>query len=157
MSHRFMPPSKDLQYAPGQVLAIGELAQRTGVAITALRYYDELGLVRPATRVRGQRRYDDSAVRQVGVVLFLRDIGFTLDEIARLTAGGSWRSMVKAKLLALERQAADIEAARTALDHALRCPAKDPAACPRFWAIVDERLAPSGAPPSCAARPPPAS
>jgi DNA-binding transcriptional MerR regulator len=123
------------------------------VAITALRYYDELGLVRPAARVGGQRRYDESAVRQVGVVLLLRDVGFTLDEIARLIGGGSWRSMAKAKLVALERQAADIDAARTALDHALHCPAKEPAACPRFWAIVDERLAPSGTAPSCADRP----
>lgn len=126
------------------MLAIGDLAERTGVAITALRYYDELGLVRPAARVGGQRRYDDSAVRQVGVVLFLRDVGFTLEEIGRLVAGGSWRSLAKAKLVELERQAADIDAARTALDHALRCPAKEPTPCPRFWAIVDERLAPAG-------------
>jgi DNA-binding transcriptional MerR regulator len=122
------------------VLAIGDLANRTGVAITALRYYDELGLVRPAERVGGQRRYDDSAVQQVGVVLFLRDVGFTLEEIARLVAGGSWRPLAKAKLVELERQAADLDAARTALEHALRCPAREPAACPRFWAIIEERL-----------------
>jgi DNA-binding transcriptional MerR regulator len=130
------------------VLAIGDLAERTGVAITALRFYDELGLVRPAARVGGQRRYDDSAVRQVGVVLFLREVGFTLEEIARLVAGGAWQSLAKAKLVELERQAADIDAARTALEHALRCPAKEPAACPRFWAIVDERLATVRTPPS---------
>lgn len=122
------------------MLAIGDLSERTGVAITALRYYDELGLVRPAARVGGQRRYDDSAVKQVGVVLFLRDVGFTLEEIARLVDGGPWRSLAKAKLVELEEQAADIDAARTALEHALRCPAEDPAACPRFWSIVEERL-----------------
>jgi DNA-binding transcriptional MerR regulator len=123
------------------VLAIGDLAERTGVAITALRYYDELGLVRPSSRVGGKRRYDDEAVKQVGVVLFLRDVGFTLEEIARLVAGGSWRALAKAKLVELDEQAADIAAARTALEHALRCPAKEPAACPRFWAIVEERVA----------------
>lgn len=131
------------------MLAIGDLAERTGVAITALRYYDQLGLVRPVARVGGQRRYDDGAVQQVGVVLFLRDVGFTLEEIARLVAGGPWRSLAKAKLVELERQAADLDAARLALEHALRCPAKEPAACPRFWAIVEQRLSPTRKPPSC--------
>ena len=64
------------------MLTIGELAERTGVPTSALRYYDELGLVRPVRREGGQRRYDTEAVRQVGFVLLLRDIGFTLAEIA---------------------------------------------------------------------------
>jgi DNA-binding transcriptional MerR regulator len=136
----FMGRVKNLEYAGGQVLAIGDLAERTGVAITALRYYDELGLVRSAARVGGQRRYDDDAVKQVGVVLLLRDVGFTLEEIGRLVAGGPWRPLIKAKLAELEQQAADIDAARTALEHALRCPAKEPASCPRFWAIVEARV-----------------
>jgi len=122
------------------VLAIGELAERTGVAITALRYYGELGLVRPAARIGGQRRYDEDAVKQVAIVLLLRDVGFTLQEIGTLVAGGSWRQLAKAKLGELEEQAANISAARVALEHALDCPAKEPAACPRFWAIVEARL-----------------
>lgn len=122
------------------MFAIGELAERTGVAATALRYYDDLGLVRPAARVGGQRRYDDESVKQVGVVLFLRDVGFTLEEISQMVAGGPWRRLAKAKLVELEEQAANIAAARDAIEHALACPAKEPAACPRFWAIVEERL-----------------
>jgi MerR family redox-sensitive transcriptional activator SoxR len=123
------------------VLAIGDLAERTGMAVTALRYYDEPGLVPPVARVSGQRRYDDESVKQVAVVLFLRDVGFTLEEISRMMAGGSWWAMAKAKLAALEEQAANIDAARSAIQHALACPAKEPAACPRFWAIVEERIA----------------
>jgi DNA-binding transcriptional MerR regulator len=122
------------------MLAIGDLSERTGVAVTALRYYDELGLVRPATRVGGQRRYHDDAVKEVGIVLFLRDVGFTLVEIARLIDGESWRSMAKAKIAALESQLADIEAARTALRHALRSPEQSPASCPRFWALIEDRV-----------------
>jgi DNA-binding transcriptional MerR regulator len=122
------------------VLAIGELAERTGVAVTALRYYGDLDLVRPATRVGGQRRYDEDAVKQVAIVLLLRDAGFTLQEIASLVAGGSWRGMAEAKLAELDEQAANIAAARVALQHALDCPAEEPAACPRFWAIVEGRL-----------------
>jgi hypothetical protein len=69
------------------LLSIGELSERTGVPTSALRYYDELGLVRPAARVAGRRRYAPSAVRDVGVVLFFREIGFSLAEIGRFIAG----------------------------------------------------------------------
>jgi DNA-binding transcriptional MerR regulator len=123
------------------MMAIGELAERTGVAATALRYYDDLGLVRPAARVGGQRRYDETAVQAVGVVLFLRDVGFTLEEIRSMVDDSTgWRDMARAKLAELDAAAANIEAARTAIRHALRCPAEEPAACPRFWAIVEDRV-----------------
>jgi DNA-binding transcriptional MerR regulator len=59
-----------------------ELAERSGVATTALRYYDELGLVRPATRSSGRRRYAESAVAEVGAILFFREVGFSLAEIS---------------------------------------------------------------------------
>jgi DNA-binding transcriptional MerR regulator len=123
------------------MMAIGELAERTGVAATALRYYDDLGLVRPVARVGGQRRYDDAAVKAVGVVLFLRDVGFTLEQIRSMVADDrSWRAMAKAKLAELDEAAANIEAARTAIQHALRCPEPSPATCPRFWSIVEDRV-----------------
>lgn len=122
------------------MLAIGDLAERTGVAITALRYYDELGLVRPAARVGGQRRYEHDAVKEVGVVLFLRDVGFSLDEIGRMVRGHDWRVLVRRKIAELDEQAANVLAARTALAHALDCPAGEPAACPKFWSIIEDRL-----------------
>jgi DNA-binding transcriptional MerR regulator len=123
------------------MMAIGELAERTGVAATALRYYDDLGLVRPSARVGGQRRYDESAVKAVGVVLFLRDVGFTLEEIRSMVVGSSsWRSMARSKLAELDEAAANIAAARVAIQHALRCPEPSPATCSRFWSIVEERV-----------------
>jgi DNA-binding transcriptional MerR regulator len=124
----------------GSTLGIGELAERTGVAVTALRYYDELGLVRPAARVGGQRRYEDDAVKQVGVVLFLRDVGFSLEEIGRVMRGDDWRDLAHRKIAELEEQAANVRAARTALVHALDCPAGEPAMCPKFWSIIEDRL-----------------
>jgi DNA-binding transcriptional MerR regulator len=127
------------------LLSIGELASRTGVAITALRYYDELGLVRPQQRASGQRRYRESAVRAVGVVLFLRDVGFSLAEIGELMASrprtDQWSELVDRKLNALMEQQHRLDVARMALEHARNCPAKDPARCPRFWSIIDARLA----------------
>jgi len=126
------------------LIPIGELAKRTGVAITALRYYDELGLVRPKTRASGQRRYAESAIREVGVVLFLRDVGFSLAEVAEMAAasGRTVRrsSLVERKLGEVAEQERRLLVARTALEHSRDCPAKDPARCPRFWSIIDARL-----------------
>jgi DNA-binding transcriptional MerR regulator len=140
-----MSRANNFQYALSQVLTIGELAERTGVATTALRYYDELGLVSPAARAGGHRRYDAAAVRQVGAVLLLRDLGFTLAEIARLLGGrpdrAGFDALVRAKIAELDGLIHDAEIARVALEHALACPADDPGACPKFLAIVDGRLA----------------
>src|SRR5262249_52829548 len=75
------------------LLSIGELAERTGVATTALRYYDQLGLVRPAARESGgRRRYAASAVAEVSVIRFFREVGFTLAEIDSLLGAGEQRS-----------------------------------------------------------------
>ena len=125
------------------LLSIGELAERTGVATTALRYYDDLGLVRPTARASGQRRYAESAVAEVGVILFLREVGFSLAEIAPLVAGGdrrSWRDVIDRKLGELDEQRHRLDVAREALEHAKRCPAGEPVRCPRFWSIIDGRL-----------------
>lgn len=138
----------NLQYTRGQVadglLSIGELSARTGVAVTALRYYDELGLVRPQRRLSGQRRYSQTAVRDVGVVLFLRDVGFSLAEIGHLLADRPrtrrWSELVERKLEALAEQEHRLVVARTALEHARDCPTKDPSRCPHFWTIIDARL-----------------
>jgi DNA-binding transcriptional MerR regulator len=123
------------------LLSIGELSGRTGVPTSALRYYDELGLVRPAARVAGRRRYAASAVRDVGLVLFFREIGFSLAEIRRFLAGGRQRrqELVDHKLAELAERQHRIEVARTALGHGRRCPASEPMECPRFWSIIEGR------------------
>jgi DNA-binding transcriptional MerR regulator len=119
---------------------IGRLAERTGVPATALRYYDELGLVRPLTREAGRRLYDEAAVAKVGVILVLREVGFTLTEIAELTTDERWQALATRKIEQLDALAARVQAARTGLEHALACPQGDPAACPTFWSIVAARL-----------------
>lgn len=123
-------------------LSIGELSGRTGVPATTLRYYDDLGLVRPAARSAGRRRYAASAVRDVGVILFFREIGFSLAEIGRFLAGGRQcqREMIDHKLAELAEQQHRIEVARTALEHGRQCPASEPLKCSRFWSIIDGRL-----------------
>jgi DNA-binding transcriptional MerR regulator len=122
------------------LLSIGELAKRSGVPATALRYYDQLGLVRPATREGGRRRYAEAAVAEVGVVRFLREVGFTLAEIRSFLAADGQRSrqeIIARKLGEFIEQQRRLEVARELLEHGRRCPAGDPMECSRFWSIID--------------------
>jgi len=123
------------------VLSIGELSERTGVASSALRYYEELGILVPDERVGGRRRYDPSAVDAVGLVVFLRDVGFSLAEIAEMVQAdpddrSGWRELARRKMAELDQLIASATVARDAIDHALKCRHGDPAHCPTFWSIV---------------------
>ncbi|MFG1710806.1 MerR family transcriptional regulator [Nonomuraea sp. M3C6] len=127
-------------------LTIGELAHRTGVAASALRYWEDLGLLPVPTRVSGQRRYPLSAVEQVGEILLLRDVGFTLRElkaliVSRSLAGDGWRELHQRKLTELDQRIAQAQAARTAITHALACPHEDILHCPNYASVVRARLA----------------
>ena len=129
-----------------EFLTIGELARRTGATTSALRYYDELGLVRPTRRVSGHRRYAVDAVAAVGVVKFLQEVGFTLAEAKRLIASRkhspvAWRALAVRKSEELEQRIAREQAARQAIEHALVCPQNDIFECPNFWATVNGVLA----------------
>ena len=129
-----------------QVLAIGELSRRTGVALSALRYYEQMGLLPKAARVSGQRRYPASAVRLVGGILLLRDVGFSLRDIKAFMSPRSgpkdgWRRVARDKVAELDRRIAEAHAARTALEHALGCGHTDLWDCPNFSATVEARLA----------------
>ncbi|MGH3758331.1 MerR family transcriptional regulator [Actinophytocola sp.] len=128
-----------------QQLTIGELAHRTGVATSALRYWENIGLLPAPARVSGQRRYPPSAIGLVGVILLMRDVGFTLREVKALLAAHSsaddgWRERHERKLTELDRRIARAQAARTAIAHALACPHEDIFTCPNFDAVVAARL-----------------
>lgn len=63
-------------------LRIGQLAERTGLSVRTLRYYDEIGLLEPARRTRsGYRLYGREQVERLGRIVSLRQLGFSLDEI----------------------------------------------------------------------------
>ncbi len=121
------------------MFSIGELAERTGVPASTLRYYDDLGLVRPAARAAGQRRYTASAVRDVGLIVYFREVGFTLAEIEHFVSGEkqSRRELVDRKRTELAAQQHRIQVALDALEHGRVCPADDQLECPRFWSIVE--------------------
>jgi DNA-binding transcriptional MerR regulator len=125
------------------VLTIGELASRAGVATSALRYWEELGLLPPPGRVSGQRRYPESAVMQVGAILLLRDAGFSLAEQKALmqARGDEWRGLHRRKLAELDEVIAKARLAREAISHGLECPHEDKYECPVFVGLAMGRVA----------------
>jgi DNA-binding transcriptional MerR regulator len=140
------PSSAPEVNTPGGLLTIGELAHRAGVTTSALRYYEELGLLPAPARISGQRRYPESAARVVGMILLYSDAGFTLAEQKALIAActstpGDRRQLMQRKLAELDEQIARAQAARDAIRHGLRCPHEDITQCPNFNAGIIARLA----------------
>lgn len=64
-----------------RLLTIGELAVRTGVATSALRFYEERGLIQAERTETGHRRYPRVVARRVAFIMFAQRVGFTLEEI----------------------------------------------------------------------------
>ena len=71
------------------LVPIGELARRTGVATSALRYYERIGLLSPAERAGQRRHYSSSSAERVALIRLCQNAGFTLAEIGRLLAAFS--------------------------------------------------------------------
>ncbi|MDP9417385.1 MAG: redox-sensitive transcriptional activator SoxR [Actinomycetota bacterium] len=105
--------------APQELLTIGELARRSGLATSALRYYEREGLIAATRSVGGQRRFERATLRRVAFVRAAQQVGLTLDEIrAALSTlpesrtptkedwrrlSRSWRRRIDDRIAALER------------------------------------------------------
>src|SRR5213595_4227120 len=68
-------------------LAISDVARVFGLRTSAIRYYEQIGILPPPVRKNGQRRYDNSAIFRLAVVQRARETGFTLEEIRELFSG----------------------------------------------------------------------
>lgn len=105
-----------------ELLAIGEVARRTGTAPSTLRYYDEIGLLRPTSRVSGHRRYDPGVLRRLRIIAVCQRAGFSLEEIARLLGDAAdWRDLAHRKLGDLQGKIDELEEAQQIVRAALAC------------------------------------
>jgi len=121
-------------------LDISEVARRSGIAASALRYYEEKGLIASIGR-RGLRRLFEPGVLQRLALIRLGGIaGFSLDEIAAMFApeGGPVldRAMISAKAEELDSTIRRLTAMRDGLRHAAACPAPSHMECPKFRRIL---------------------
>jgi MerR family transcriptional regulator, redox-sensitive transcriptional activator SoxR len=91
-------------------LTISEVARQAGLRPSAIRYYEQLGILPLALRKSGQRRYDSTVLYRLAVIQAARQTGFTLDEIRELffgfrndtPPGKRWQEMSQRKLAELE-------------------------------------------------------
>ena len=65
-----------------QNLSIGTVAARTGLSVSAIRFYEERGLVTPGRNMGGQRRFQASDIRRLSFILIAQQLGFSIDEIS---------------------------------------------------------------------------
>jgi DNA-binding transcriptional MerR regulator len=131
------------------LVPIGELARRTGVATSALRYYERIGLLSPAERVGQRRHYPPSSAERVALIGLYQDAGFTLAEIRRMVAAMSrgrqaWNRLAERKIAELDARIADAKQARKLIKHALECRHRDHLDCPRFRAALEAQLVAPG-------------
>ena len=110
-------------------MTIGEVAARTGLATSAIRYYERVGLLEPAERVNGRRRYQADVLVALGIMNLAKSAGFSLDEVRELFDGFSddtspsdrWKAMARSKLAELDDLIDRADGMRRLLREGLGC------------------------------------
>src|SRR3954468_16944461 len=123
-----------------QDLDIGEVARRAGVTPSALRFYEEKGLIRSVGR-RGLRRlFDRDVLERLALIALGQSAGFSLQEIATMFAPDGRPQIDRRKLTDKAAELDDtirrLSAMRDGLRHAAVCPAPTHMECPRFRRLL---------------------
>lgn len=113
-----------------QPISVGQLAERAGVATSAIRFYESRGLIRSHRTSGNQRRYDQAELRRVAFIRTAQRVGLSLDEIAeslaQLPAGrtptkADWSRLSRSWRPRLDEQIQRIERLRDQLDGCIGC------------------------------------
>ena len=131
-------------------LTIGQVAKRAGLNVSAIRYYEDRGLLPEAPRVSGQRRYTEDTLARLGVIDVAKRAGFTLDDIRVLLDAGDagepahqhLRDLARRKLPEVEELIARGERVRGWLQTATGCGCDTLDVCALF--AQDDGLPPEG-------------
>lgn len=110
-------------------MQIGEVSRRTGLAASAIRYYEKLGLLPRPALVGGKRRYPADVLEWLSLIALAREAGFTMAEIKRLVSGftpgtrpaARWQELATRKLAEIDAMVARAERMRSVLRVALEC------------------------------------
>jgi MerR family transcriptional regulator, copper efflux regulator len=127
-------------------MTIGELAARFDLAPHVLRHWEAMGLLSPATRVNGRRRYVQEHLTRVAMIVGGKSGGLSLEQLRDLLAARSpddRRELLERHHADLERRIRDIERSKAMIEHALDCDEHDFTRCPNFKRLV-ENLAEGG-------------
>jgi MerR family redox-sensitive transcriptional activator SoxR len=112
------------------MLNIGEIAKRSGVAASALRFYEEKGLIRSEREGRGQRHYPREVLRRIAFIVFAQRIGLTLEEIGeelaklpphRAPTGKDWSRLSGTWTARIDERVKELERLRAGLTQCIGC------------------------------------
>ena len=127
---------------------IAEVAKRSGVPASTLRFYDEKGLIASIGRQGLRRVFDATVLERLALIALGRSAGFSLDEIASMFAPGGRaqidRDALAAKAKELDETIRKLSAMRDGLRHAAVCPAPSHLECPTFRRLLAGAAARAG-------------
>ena len=112
------------------LLTIGEVSRRSGVASSALRFYEDRGLISSEGREGGQRRYQRHVLRRIAFIVFAQRIGLTLAEIGaelakldpnRVPSRRDWSRLSASWAARIDERIVELERLRTGLTECIGC------------------------------------
>ncbi len=111
-------------------LTISEVSRRSGVAASALRFYEEKGLIKSERAGSGHRRYQRVVLRRIAFIVFAQRIGMTLDEVAielaklpqgRVPEGNDWAKLSSSWTGRIDERIAELQRLRAGLTGCIGC------------------------------------
>lgn len=121
---------------------IGEVAKRSGMPASALRYYEQKGLIASTGRHGLRRTFDTSVLERLALIALGQTAGFSLDEIAAMFGADGRpdidRGALRAKARELDVMILQLTAMRDGLRHAAACQAPSHLECPRFRRLLGQ-------------------
>jgi MerR family transcriptional regulator, copper efflux regulator len=121
-------------------MTIGELSARFDLAPHVLRHWEAMGLLSPAARVNGRRRYSQDHITRVAMIVGGKSGGLSLEQLRVLLAARSpddRRELLERHHADLQRRIRDIERSKAMIEHALDCDEHDFTRCPNFRRLVE--------------------
>jgi DNA-binding transcriptional MerR regulator len=123
-----------------ELLDIGDVAARTGIAPSALRYYERESLLTSTDRVGLRRQYTPDVIDRLAIITLAREAGFSIAEIRTLLAtdgaATAWKPLVAAKVKSLRDHIGRLESTLSGLEHSLKCKSPNALTCPTFRATL---------------------
>ena len=125
--------------SPAKVLTVGEVARRSGVAVSAVHFYERRGLIAGWRSGGNQRRYDRAVLRRIAIIKVAQQLGVPLAEIGRrfdslprdrTPAKSDWSRLAEEWRGALDRRIARLVRLRDSLDGCIGCGCLSVDACP---------------------------
>jgi MerR family transcriptional regulator, copper efflux regulator len=128
-----------------ELVPIDQVARQLGLRASAIRYYEERGLIEPSSRHAGRRWYGPAEIRRLAIIQYWQQSGLmSLEEIGEILAGpdtgGHWRQVVEGRIEVLRAQVEQMEAARQFLEHILTFHHDStPDGCEHYEALIWKR------------------